>query len=128
MGSEPMVSRLYTTLHGITCISNACHTCEFVGDLAVLHPLRLRLFRIKRHILLPDALHVLIVGIFGIGLDNEHRTARRALHGELPDFGRVIGAGLVLLRIESCSLSFVVFSCRAPASSWFFALFNVLKF
>lgn len=75
-------------------------TSKFLGDLAVLHALGLRLLGVEGHVLLADALHVLVVGVLGVRLDDHHRAAGGALHGELPDLGAVVGARLVLGRVE----------------------------
>ena len=79
-------------------------TCQLVGDLLVLHPRGLRLLRVERHVLLADALHVLVVGVLGVGLDLQHRAAGGTLHRELPYLGAVVRPRLVLGCVEAGSL------------------------
>lgn len=79
-------------------------TCKLVGNLAVLHTLRLGLFRIEGHILLANAFHILIVSVLWVSLDDEHRTARGALHGKLPYFCAVVCACLIFRGVEARTL------------------------
>lgn len=97
----------YSSIH----TSMYIRTSKFFGDLAVLHALGLRLLGIEGHVLLADALHVLVVRVLGVCLDDHHGAAGGALHGELPDLGAVVGAGLVLRRVEPRPLQ--VCACRS---------------